>query len=152
MNAIAFEHAAEKDLEEIIQISIRSFHSDITAGADMLKGPPGYDSMEFHREMLAESTAFYKIFLNRKTVGAFWFIEKENHTACLYRIFVDPDYHRHGIGLKAFNFLCETYPGIKIWQLKTPKWNKRTPAFYKKAGFEISNQTDRFYFFEKAIE
>ncbi|MEN8244440.1 MAG: GNAT family N-acetyltransferase [Thermodesulfobacteriota bacterium] len=152
MKNISFELATEDDLKELTSISIKSFHSDIKIGADILKGPPGYNSLEFHKKMLKKAYAFYKITTNGSIVGAFWFMKEENNTAYLYRIFVNPDCHRQGIGEKAFGFLFNTFPEIKNWELKTPKWNKRTPKFYNKVGFKITREDERFNYFGKRIE
>ena len=76
-------------------------------------------------------------------------MKKEMQKAYLYRIFVDPDFHNKGICLESFTFLFENFPEVKTWSLKTPKWNIRTPSFYKKVGFKISKEDERFLFFEK---
>jgi ribosomal protein S18 acetylase RimI-like enzyme len=152
MKNISFELANEDDLEELTSISIKSFHSDIKVGANIQKGPPGYNSLEFHKEMLEKAYAFYKIMANKSIIGAFWFMKQENNTAYLYRIFIDPKYHRQGIGIKTFKFIFNTFPEVKTWALKTPKWNSRTPKFYKKVGFEIIREEERFNYFEKRIE
>ena len=151
MKDITFELVTNEDIEELTAVSVRSFHSDINHGAEILKGPPGYDSVDFHREMLKESSCFYKILSNREIIGGFWFMKQENEAAYLYRIFLDPGYHRKGIGLRALNFLRGTFPEIKVWRLKTPKWNTRTQKFYVKAGFKISEIADRFNFYEKRM-
>ena len=148
MKSISFKLATKDDLEELTSISIKSFHSDIQFGANILKGPPGYNSLEFHEEMLEKAYAFYKIMANGYIVGAFWFMKKENSTAYVYRIFLDPKYHRQGVGEKAFEFLFNTFPEVKTWELKTPKWNKRTPKFYHKVGLEISKNDERFNYFK----
>ena len=136
----------------MISISIKAFHSDIKAGANILKGPPGYNSLEFHKEMLKKACGFYKIMAKSSIVGAFWFMKEDNNTAYLNRIFIDPYYHRQGIGRKAFEFLFNTFPEIKTWKLKTPKWNKRTSTFYNKVGLKVTREDERFNYFEKRIE
>ncbi len=113
MNEIQFTPAIDEDIEELTSISVKSFHSDINVGANILKGPPGYDSVEFHKEMLKEASCFYKIISNQKTIGAIWFMKQQNDSAYLYRIFLDPDYQKQGVGLKSFLFLFETFAEIK---------------------------------------
>lgn len=127
----------------------QSFHSDINVGANILKEPPGYNSTDFHREMIKEASFFYKILVSDRIIGGFWFMKKEEQKAYLYRIFVDPDFHDKGIGFESFAFLFENFPEVKTWTLKTPKWNTRTPSFYQKVGFKISKEDERFLFFEK---
>ncbi len=53
----------------------------------------------------------------------------------LERIFVDPDLHRQGIGIRAMELAMERYPEARLWTLGTPEWNVRTTAFYEKLGF-----------------
>jgi predicted acetyltransferase len=142
-----------KDAKELTAISIDAFHTDFTeAGRKTMGGPPGYDSIEFHKKMIKESTQFYKILIGSSIIGGFWFIQKNSKSAYLYRIFVDPKFHHKGAGLQAFEFLFQSIPNIKFWSLKAPVWNTRTLNFYKKVGFEITEKSDKFSFFAKTIE
>jgi replication factor A1 len=50
-------------------------------------------------------------------------------------VFVDPDYHRKGIGKRSFEIILKMYPDAKKWTLDTPDWNIRTKNFYEKLGF-----------------
>jgi hypothetical protein len=61
-----FTRAEPQDAKYLTKASVRAFHSDIHAGASILKGPPGYDSVEFHVQMIETDTAFYKITFDRK--------------------------------------------------------------------------------------
>jgi GNAT superfamily N-acetyltransferase len=88
---------------------------------------------------------------NDKIIGGFWFYKDDSEKAFLHRIFIDPAFHKKGIGLKTFAFLFQSFPEIKQWSLKTPHWNTRTLCFYKKLGFEITEKTDRFSFFAKVM-
>lgn len=152
MHNIHFKLATSEDMEELTSVSMKSFHTDIFAGADTLKGPPGYNSIEFHEDMLRESSFFYKIIDGEKIIGGFWFNQSDHDMAYLYRIFVDPEYHEKGIGLESFSFLFKSFPNIKHWSLKTPVWNTRTPKFYNKIGFEITEKTDKFLYFNLDIK
>jgi ribosomal protein S18 acetylase RimI-like enzyme len=152
MDCIKFDIATIEDIEDLTLVSINSFHSDINFGADKFKGPPGYDSVEFHKQMIQEASYFYKIINDDKIIGAFWFMKQQEDEAYLYRIFLDPAYHKKGIGLKAFDYLFNNFPEIKSWSLRTPKWNNRTPNFYHKAGFKISEETERFFIFIRQIQ
>lgn len=144
-----FEIADIKDAQTLTSISIDAFHTDfMVAGRRAKGGPPGYDSVEFHEQMIKESTKFFKILVDNDIIGGFWFIQGNSEEACLYRLFIDPKFHRKGIGLQSFDFLFTKFSDIKIWTLKVPIWNTRTPEFYKKIGFKIIDQSDRFLFFE----
>ena len=84
-----------------------------------------------------------------RIIGGFWFFNSNVEHAYLSRIFVDPEFHKKGVGSKALRFLFKTYPDVKAWSLQTPIWNTRTPGFYLKLGFEIVKKTDKFVFFTK---
>ena len=148
-----FKIAEINDAQVLTLISISAFHTDFEiAGRSTKGGPPGYDSVEFHKKMIKEATRFFKIVVDNTPIGAFWFCRDNADDAYLYRLFIDPKYHRKGIGIQLFDFLFKTFPDIKTWTLKIPIWNTRTPKFYKKVGFRIIDRSDRFLFFEKRIE
>lgn len=146
---ILFKLAQKEDIDQLTAVSIKSFHSDTIAGANELKGPPGYKSKTFHHQMLDEASFFFKILDHDKIIGGFWIITREDQKAYIYRIFIDPDYHQKGIGLKSFEFLFEEFNKIKEWTIRTPTWNTRTPRLYQKLGFEITDKSDQFLHFIK---
>ncbi len=150
---IHFEIANTFDAKNLTEISIDAFNTDfIVAGRKTKGGPPGYDSTEFHEQMIDESSKFYKILLDGAIIGGFWFNKESLEKAYLYRIFVDSKFHHTGIGLQVFEFLFQNFPCIEQWSLKVPIWNTRTPKFYIKLGFEMTEKTDRFLFFTKRME
>jgi replication factor A1 len=53
----------------------------------------------------------------------------------IYGVFIDPEYHRRGIGVGSFELVTQRYPDAKKWTLDTPEWNVRTKRFYEKIGF-----------------
>jgi GNAT superfamily N-acetyltransferase len=148
-----FEIAEANDAQVLTSISISAFHNDFEkAGRSTKGGPPGYDSVEFHKKMIEEAIKFFKIVVDKTPIGAFWFYRDNANDVYLYRLFVDPQYHRKGIGIQLFDFLFKMIPDTKTWKLKVPIWNTRTPKFYQKVGFRIVDRSDRFLFFEKRIE
>ena len=143
-----FETADIDDAPELTAISIDAFHTDArVAGRSATGGPPGYDSIEFHAEMIKESERFLKILIGSRIIGGVWFNRENHREAYLYRLFIDPEFHRMGIGLETFKFLFGHFKDIHTWNLKVPVWNTRTPQFYKKLGFNQVNRSDRFLFF-----
>jgi ribosomal protein S18 acetylase RimI-like enzyme len=146
-----FETADINDVQKLTSISINAFHTDfMVAGRSTKGGPPGYDSIGFHEQMIKESTRLLKIVMDNDIIGGVWFIQKNSGEAYLYRLFIDPKFHRKSIGLQSFYFLFTNFPDIRSWTLKVPIWNTRTPKFYKKLGFEIVDESDRFLFFKKS--
>ena len=149
---VNFETAEIVDAPILTKISIDAFHSDfIVAGRESIGGPPGYDSIKFHEQMIEDSSGFYKILSGDTIIGCFWFTKENEENAYLYRIFIDPNFHCKNIGSQAFEFLFRKFPKIGFWSLKVPIWNSRTPNFYHKIGFKIKERSDRFIFFIKEI-
>lgn len=153
MDNLKYEPVTIKDLEELTIISVRAFHSDFDVGApSKTGGPPGYDSVDFHKKMLNDAFAFFKILDSEKIIGGFWIFSNGKSSMELSRIFIDPAYHRKGIGLRAFRYLLRKYPHILKWTLDTPKWNIRTKSFYEKLGFLVEKEDNCFYYFVKTIK
>ncbi len=147
---IYFKIASTKDAEQITTVSVKAFHTDFfVGGRKSIGGPSGYDSTEFHKQTIKEASKFYKILMDDRIIGGFWFFNNNVEHAYLSRIFVDPEFHNKGVGLKSFKFLFQNYPDIKKWSLQTPIWNTRTPKFYIKLGFEIVKESEKFIFFTK---
>lgn len=149
---IFFKTATKKDAEKLTTVSIKSFHTDVyMAGRDSIGGPPGYNSVSFHEHVIVEASQCFKILCGDRIIGGFWFFQHNLEEATLERIFIDPEFHSKGIGLKSFKFLFHSFPGVRSWTLKTPIWNTRTPEFYSKLGFEIVQQSEQFLIFKKEI-
>ena len=82
--------------------------------------------------------------------GAVVFDMGEGHY-CLGRVFLDPAYHKQGIGLVVTRSLIEQFPGARRRTLDTPPWNTRTRNFHLKLGFRIVRETEEDLFFERGI-
>ncbi len=149
---ITFEKATSEDAAILAQISKRAFHSDVQYGAPgATGGPPGYDNDRGQmRIMLA--CEYYKILMDGRIVGGIIFRLLAYQHYELSRIFVDPQYQRQGIGAQAIAFMEALHPEIKRWTLGTPKWNTRTPQFYKACGFAQTGVDREGLLFEKTKE
>ncbi len=152
---MTLERARLEDAPLLAEISRRAFHSDVNCGAPNPEGgPPGYDSADWQRAMMA-SANYDEIVLNEglpdggRTIigGMISFAQGDGHYT-LGRVFLDPGYHRRGLGLAAIRLLFARYPDARRWSLDTPTWNVRTRAFYRKLGFVVTKETDEFVFFE----
>lgn len=125
------------DAETLADISKRAFDSDFEVGAPGPGGPPGYDSVDVHRkDTQSEQTDYWKVLYNGTIVGGTRAYKISSEHIYLYGVFIDPDFHRKGIGAKFFSLIESKYPGVKKWSLDTPMWNVRTKGFYEKIGFE----------------
>jgi ribosomal protein S18 acetylase RimI-like enzyme len=137
MNKVTIELAEPDDAEKLADISKRAFDSDIEVGAPGPGGPPGYDSPNHHKRMIENGTGDYlKILYDGKIVGGttVWKVSDTHYE--IFNVFIDPDYHRKGIGSESFRSIMEKYPQAKRWTLDTPVWNTRTKSYYEHLGFK----------------
>jgi len=136
MSKITIELAEPDDAERLADISKRAFDSDEFVGAPGPGGPPGYDSPEHQKKLIEHPAGDYlKILYEGKIVGGttVWRISDSHHE--IFNVFVDPEYHRKGIGRESFRLIMEKYPQARRWTLDTPDWNTRTKAYYEQLGF-----------------
>lgn len=64
--------------------------------------------------------------------------DKETGNGELELLFVDPENHSKGIGLKVWNMIERMYPEVKVWGTCTPYFETRNIHFYvNKCGFHI---------------
>lgn len=137
MGEVTIQHAEPEDSEILADISKRAFDSDIDVGALRPGGPPGYDSIEHHRRSIENKTFEYlKILYDGKIVGGTSVFKISDTHYEIFNVFIDPEYHRKGIGTRSFELIKERYPQAKKWTLDTPVWNTRTKAYYEKLGFK----------------
>ncbi len=134
MMSVSIESAEKEDAMTLAEICKRAFESDHAFGAPGSGGPPGYDSPEAQVSFM-RFLDYYKILLDDKIVGGIMAGSAGEGHKVMERIFVDPEFHRQGIGTRAFQLLWELYPLVNVWTLGTPEWNVRTKNFYEKLGF-----------------
>jgi RimJ/RimL family protein N-acetyltransferase len=151
MVEITLTEAIEDDAELLAQISASAFQSDLLCGAPEEGGPPGYNSPEWQQTAIKSATAYLKIVLDGKIVGGLIVFARRDGSYELGRMFVDPRYHRQGIGLRAVEMLLARYPEAWKWTLDTLAWNVRTRNFYEKLGFVVVAEQDDLLFYEKVI-
>jgi ribosomal protein S18 acetylase RimI-like enzyme len=136
---IAFQKAQLQDAEALARAAKRAFDSDVDYGAAGPGGPPGYDDPVTHMQWM-RGCHYYKIVVDGQIVGAVMAIPRGEDTYEMCGIFVDPDFHRQGIGRAAMQFIESAYPPAKHWTLGTPAWNTRTPHFYESLGYTGTEQ------------
>ncbi|MFX0092507.1 MAG: GNAT family N-acetyltransferase [Candidatus Hodarchaeota archaeon] len=133
---IEIELANASDAEILADISKRAFDSDVEVGAEGPGGPEGYDSVDAHRrDALNERVDYWKFTFNGQIVGGTRVYKRSKDHYYIYGVFIDPNFHRRGIGTKTFGLIERKYPDAKMWSLDTPEWNPRTKGFYEKIGF-----------------
>ena len=136
MSRISIEIAESEDAEVLANISKRAFDSDVQVGAPGPGGPDGYDSAEHQRGMIQDASVEYlKILYDDRIVGGTCVYRVNDLHHEIFNVFIDPDFHRRGIGSQSFALIRAKYPQVKKWTLDTPVWNTRTQAYYEGLGF-----------------
>ena len=111
--------AEENQIKTIVDISVRAFETDVNVGGAKGDCPPGYDSVEWHKQM-AQEGHLYQAMIGRK-----------------------------GYGIRLMECIEKNYPFAAEFDLDTPSWNVRTIAFYEKLGYQIIKEEDGFVFYRK---
>ncbi|MHA1882696.1 MAG: GNAT family N-acetyltransferase [Candidatus Thorarchaeota archaeon] len=137
MDEVSIQLAEPEDAEMLTDISTRSFNSDAEVGAPGKGGPPGYDSVETQKRAIQATWGEYlKIMYDEKIVGGTTVIKISDTHHEIVNVFIDPNFHRMGIGTQSFELIKARYPKVKKWTLDTPDWNTRTKAYYERLEFE----------------
>lgn len=135
-DSIEVVSAAPEDAEVLADISKRAFESDVDVGSTVKGGPMGYDSVDVHRrDAMRDWLDYLKVLFDGKIVGGMRVYKMHPGHYEIMGVFVDPYYHRKGIGKRSFEIVLEMYADAKKWTLDTPDWNIRTKNFYEKLGF-----------------
>lgn len=144
--------AQSNEIDRITEISKAAFDTDIQVGNTELGGPPDYDNIDFHRQMLKEKHLFSVYHDDQLIGGAIVFEHKKEKVMYIGRIFIDPKFHRNGYGKQMMNMLEEEFKDCVYWRLETPEWNIRTNAFYKKLGYEEMERANGSVYYQKQIQ
>ena len=144
---------AEADqIENIVNMSVRAFETDVNVGGTKGDCPPEFDSIEWHKQMAREGH-LYQAIVDKDLVGAaIVFPDEVNNSVYIGRIFIDSVYHRKGYGILLMECIEKNFPFAAEFNLDTPCWNERTNAFYKKLGYRIIKVEDGFNFYQKGQE
>ena len=145
--SLQFTKAGTSDVPVLNAISRHAFDSDVEVGAPSAGGPPGYMSLKYHMKM-ARSGHLFKLTENGLIVGGA-ILFPDGDTLNVGRIFVDPDQHRKGYGIRIMNEIEALYPDVKTFTLDTPAWNNRTNSFYLKLGYTEVRRNDGFVYYSK---
>ena len=97
--------------------------------------PPGFDSVEWHRQMAREGH-LYQAMIGKDLVGAaIIFPDETEKSVYIGRIFIDSIHHRKGYGIRLMECIEKNFPWAAEFHLDTPYWNERTNAFYKRLDY-----------------
>lgn len=144
-----FRKAIEEDIVILTEISTAAFSTDVSVGGEENDGPPGYDSYQWHKNMMTENHLFTYTKHNEIVGGAVLFKEKSN----LYigRIFISPEFFRQGYGQLLMQKIEDYFPDINKINLDTPIWNTRTNNFYHKCGYTEIGKDQESVYYEKRL-
>ena len=141
--------AEANQIERIVDMSIRAFETDVNVGGAEGDCPPGFDSIEWHKQMAREGH-LYQAMIGKDLVGAaIVFPDETEKSVYIGRIFIDSVYHRKGYGIRLMECIEKNFPWAAEFHLDTPCWNERTNAFYKRLGYRIIKVEDGFNFYRK---
>lgn len=73
----------------------------------------------------------------------------DGDTLNIGRIFVNPDHHRKGYGIRMMQEIEALFSEIKEFKLDTPVWNIRTNRLYKGLGYTEIKRNQEFVFYSK---
>ncbi len=138
---MTIEEATEDDLYWLTEASKRAYDDDQDY-VDHEAAPEGYDTVKNHAK-LKEYNDYYRITLDDYTIGGVIVSYQGEQQREILRIFVDPDYQRQGIGIKAIQLIMNLYPNVKLWTGGAPEWSRRANNFLTNLGFkQIGTITD----------
>ncbi len=143
--------AEGKQIEKIVDMSVRAFETDVNVGGTEGDCPPGYDSMEWHKQMAQDGHLYQAMIENDPVGAAILFPDEKEKSVYIGRIFIDSAYHRKGYGIRLMDCIEKHFPWAAEFDLDTPCWNERTNAFYKRLGYKIIKTEDEFNFYRKRV-
>ena len=145
--SIQLTKAGSADALVLNTISKLAFDSDVKVGAPSAGGPPGYMSLKYHMKM-ARSGHLYKLTENSLIIGGA-ILFPDGAALNIGRIFVNPDHHQKGYGIRMMQEIEAMFPDIRTFTLDTPVWNIRTNSFYLKLGYTEVKRNEEFVYYSK---
>ena len=145
--SVQLTKAGTSDALVLNAISKLAFDSDVEVGAPSAGGPPGYMSLKYHMKM-ARSGHLFKLTENGLIIGGA-ILFPDGDTLNIGRIFVNPDHHRKGYGIRMMQEIEAMFPDKRTFTLDTPAWNIRTNSFYLKLGYTEVRRNEEFVYYSK---
>lgn len=101
------------ELERLTQLSKEAFDTDINVGNSEIGGPPEYDNLDWHKQML-EYKHLYSVFSDTQLIGGAILFRDQKNSEIMYigRIFIDPLLHRKHYGITMMNMLEGMFPDV----------------------------------------
>lgn len=145
------EKAEIQQIDKIVDISKRAFETDVKVGGTIGDCPPEYDSISWHEKMLKEGHLYQAKENDMVVGGAILFLNENDESLYVGRIFVDSEHHKKGYGISLMKLVESLYPDVKEINLDTPLWNIRTNSFYRKLGYVEIKKEEGFVYYQKKM-
>jgi GNAT superfamily N-acetyltransferase len=145
---IEVEAATIADCRALASTSKKSFDHDVRHGAPGPGGPPGYDSVAWHRRALGWGRVFRLVRDARIVGGAIVIVHRGGHME-LARIWLEPTFQGRRLGAAVVGIIEARFADARRWTLETPCWNLRNQAFYAKLGYREIRRTESQVCYEK---
>ena len=134
--------SSENEIGKIVEISKKSFDTDILVGGKENDGPPQYDDINWHKQMFKEGHLYTYMQKNGEIIGGAILFEEG-------RIFINPQHFGQGYGIQLMRDIECCFPDVYVIQLDTPIWNVRTNRFYRKCGYRQTGKDIESVYYEK---
>ena len=92
--------AEANHVEKIVDMSVRAFETDVNVGGAKGDCPPGFDSVEWYKQMAREGHLYLAMIENDLVGAAVIFPDETKNSVYIGRIFIDSIYHRKGYGIR----------------------------------------------------
>ena len=157
---LRFDEIRMEDIPELTICMTLAFDDDSQKHLGVPKGgPEGYDNGDFFRKWLFsyKESYGYKVTLDEEIIGGIIVWDMPHGRNSLGTIFIKPKYQNRGIGKKSWQFIEDSYPGVKSWTLGTPSWAIKNHHFYEKTcGFkkireEVEEEDQISFIYQKAF-
>ena len=101
--------AEAKQVEKIVDMSIRAFETDVNVGGVKGDCPPGFDSIEWHQQMARDGHLYQAMIENDLVGAAIVFPDETEKSVYIGRIFIDSVYHRKGYGMRLMDCIEKNF-------------------------------------------
>ena len=118
--------AEAEQVENIVNMYVRAFETDVNVGGIKGECPPEYNSIEWHKQMAREGHLYQAMIGNDLVGAAIVFPDETEKSVCIGRIFIDSVYHGKGYGIRLMDCIEKNFPDAAEFNLDTPCWNERT--------------------------
>jgi ribosomal protein S18 acetylase RimI-like enzyme len=118
-----------------------------------------WQSIEFLNKQITNPDVYFPIAVIDDTIIGLATARMNNDIAMLFRVYVLPEYQRHGVGSELLEGVINHFASAKKIRLSVEKTNDRAKTFYERHGFtvvgeeqeRVGNETIDGYVMEKTL-